>query len=45
MLWSTHSWPLQVQKNLHMELTPLEETIVDMAVTLIDVGIAKPERK
>ena len=36
---------VQVQKQLGLKLTPPVETFVDMAVTLIQTGIAKPVPK
>ena len=36
---------LQVHKELGMTLTPIEETYIDMATTMIAVGVAKPMNK
>ncbi len=32
----------KVQRELGLKFTPLEETFVDMAVTLLQLGIARP---
>ena len=32
----------QVSNELGLELTPFESTVVDMAVTMLQLGIAKP---
>ena len=36
---------LQVQKELGVSIIPYQDTVVDMATTLIQNGIAKPQRK
>ena len=36
---------VQVQKELGLKLTPVSETLIDMAVTLIVTGTAKPIHK
>ena len=36
---------MQAAKDLGMQLTPVKETLIDMAVTLIQLGIAKPRAK
>lgn len=36
---------MQAAQELGMQLTPVKETLIDMAVTLIQLGIAKPRPK
>jgi len=36
---------LQVQKQLGISIIPYQDTIIDMATTLIQNGIAKPQKK
>ena len=36
---------LQVQKELGVSIIPYQDTVVDMATTLIQNGIARPQRK
>ena len=36
---------MQAAKELGLQLTPVKETLIDMAVTLIQLGIAKPRPK
>ncbi len=36
---------LQAAKELGLQVTPVKETLVDMAVTLIQLGIAVPRPK
>lgn len=36
---------MQAAKELKLQLTPVKETLIDMAVTLIQLGIAKPRPK
>lgn len=33
---------MQVQKDLGLELTPVEDTLLDMADSLLTLGIAQP---
>ena len=35
----------QLAKELGMQLTPFETTVVDMAVTMLQLGLAKPVPK
>jgi len=35
----------KTESELGLRLTPLKETLQDMAVTLINMGVAKPKRK
>lgn len=41
----TATFVLQVQKELGVNIIPYQDTIIDMATTLIQNGIAKPQRK
>ena len=41
----TNCVSLQVQKELGVKIIPYQDTIIDMAVTLIQNGIAKPQKK
>lgn len=43
--WPTRPGTLQVQKELGLQITPWQESIIDMATTLIQRGIAKPVSK
>lgn len=36
---------MQATQELGLQLTPVKETLIDMAVTLIQLGIAKPRPK
>lgn len=36
---------MQAAQELGLQLTPVKETLIDMAVTLIQLGIAKPRPK
>ena len=43
MLLNEHG--MQAARELGLNVTPVEETLIDMAVTLIQLGIAKPRIK
>ena len=36
---------MQAARELGLQVTPVEETLIDMATTLIQLGIAKPRTK
>lgn len=36
---------MQAARELGLQVTPVKETFIDMAVTLIQLGIAKPRLK
>lgn len=41
----SHGSILQAARELGLQVTPVEETLIDMATTLIQLGIAKPRMK
>ena len=43
--WPTGPGMLQVQQELGLKIHPWQESIIDMATTLIQRGIAKPVSK